>query len=592
MGGGLSRKLAVILHADVVGSTRLVQLDETLAHERIRDAFKRFSDTIGRYHGIAHEIRGDALVAEFSMTSDAVSAALAFQLANAAHVEELMDAVRPVVRVGIAMGEVVVADNTVTGAGVVLAQRLEQFAKPGGIVIQGAAYETVPRRLPFDYETLGELELKGFDGPVRAFAVTLRPGADLPKLEPQARQAQQAPGLPDKPSIAVLPFTNMSGDPEQEYFADGISEDIITGLSRFHWFFVIARNSSFAYKGGAVDIKQVARELGVQYVLEGSVRKSGERVRISAQLIDATTGRHVWAERYDRKLEDIFAVQDEISEAITTTVAPAFVSAEARRAERKAPENLDAWDYAMRGNWHLSRRGKDDLAEARRLFEQALQLDPKNTMALSGLAFALCWVDIFGWEEDLEAVRARAYDAARQAVGHDDNDAWAHAILGWVRFTRHELDAAVAECRRALDLNPSLALAESILSISYSWYGDNDEALKHAERAERLSPRDPAQSMWSFARSCAEFGVGNYEQAVQWARLATDVMPDFPGAWRYLAASLGHLDRLEEARAAVHHLLAVLPHDNLRRVRTGLHSVRPERMERFVEGLRKAGLPE
>ncbi len=471
MGNALSRKLAVILHADVVSSTRLVHLDETLAHERIRDTFQRFSDTIRLYNGVAHEVRGDALVAEFHMASDAVNASLAFQIANAAYVSELADDVRPILRVGISIGEVVVADNTVTGDGVVLAQRLEQLAEPGGVVIHGAAYETVPKRLPFDYEDLGDLALKGFDGLVRAFAVKLRPGTTIPQPDSQSQGDRRAPDLSDKPTIAVLPFTNMSGDPEQEYFADGISEDIITGLSRFHWFFVIARNSSFSYKNSSVDLAQVARELGVQYVLEGSVRKSGTRVRIGAQLIDAKTGRHVWAERYDRNLNDIFALQDEISEAITTTVAPAFISAEARRAERKGPENLDAWDCAMRGNWHLSRRGKDDLAEARRYFEKALQLDQRNTTALSGLAFALCWVNIFGWEDDLDAVRTRAYDAAKQAVSYDDSDAWAHAILGWVRFTRHELDAAVAECLRALELNPSLALAESILSISYSWRG-------------------------------------------------------------------------------------------------------------------------
>jgi len=588
----LSGNLAVILHADIAESTVLVQQDERLAHERIQGAFRLFSETIEKYHGRVRELRGDALLADFARPSDAVTAALSFQANHASYIEQLNDDIQPVARIGIAMGEVIVADSTVTGAGVVLAQRVEQLSEPGGVCITAAIHEALPKRLPFDQEKLGEQTLKGFDELVQVYAVSLIPGGVIPEPEFLAQRDIATAELPDKPSIAVLPFTNLSGDSDQEYFADGISDDIITGLSRFHWFFVIARNSSFVFKGNTVDVKQISRDLGVKYVLEGSVRKSGNRVRISAQLIEATAGHHIWADRYDRNLEDIFAVQDEISEAITTAVAPAFVSAEAKRAERKAPGNFDAWDYAMRGNWHLSRGSKDDLKEARRLFEKALQLDFKNNTALCGLAFTLCWVNIFSWEDDLEAVRIKAYELVKRAIAHDDNDAFAHAILGWVRFTQRDLDGATAECRRALKLNPNLALAESILSICHSWRGDNEDALAHAIKAERLSPRDPAQSMWSFARSSAEFGLGHYEQAAEWAKLATDVMPEFPGAWRYLASSLGHLNRLEEAQVAARELLKVLPHDNIRVVREGLPSIDQDRIDRFVEGLGKAGIPE
>jgi len=294
--GHLSRKLAVLLHADVVESTSLVHKNEILAHERIQDTFRRFSETISNYGGAALEIRGDALVAEFAKVSDAVSASLAFQAANTTLNEQLTDDIRPALRIGIALGEVVIADNTVTGEGIVLAQRLEQLAEPGSVFIQRAAYETIPKRLPFDYENLGERQIKGFDESVRVYAVSLQSGSVLPEFEIPTQQEGAAPKLPDKPSIAVLPFDNMSGDIEQEYFADGISEDLITALSKIHWFFVIARNSSFTYKGQAVEVTRVADELGVRYVIEGSVRKSGNRVRISAQLIDATTGHHVWAE--------------------------------------------------------------------------------------------------------------------------------------------------------------------------------------------------------------------------------------------------------------------------------------------------------
>lgn len=287
---GPSRKLAVLLHADVVGLTALVQLDETLAHQRIQDAFRRFSETIAEHDGIAHELRGDALVAEFARASDAVSASLTFQVANTSHNEQLSDQVLPVIRVGIAMGEVVVADNTVTGEGIVLAQRLEQLAEPGGVCIQDAAYQTVPKRLPFEYESLGEREIKGFEEPVRVYSVSTKSGVELPEARGRVQPDTTANDLPEKPSIAVLPFNNMSGDPDQEYFSDGLTEDIITELSHYRDLFVTARNSSFAFRGQSPDIVDVGKKLSVHYVLEGSIRKSGKRIRVSAQLIDARTG--------------------------------------------------------------------------------------------------------------------------------------------------------------------------------------------------------------------------------------------------------------------------------------------------------------
>ena len=366
-----------------------------------------------------------------------------------------------------------------------------------------------------------------------------------------------------------------------DYFADGLAEDIITTLSRFHWFFVIARNSSFTYQGSAVDVKRVARDLGVQYVLEGSVRKAGDRVRVSAQLIDALTGRHVWAERYDRDLKDVFAAQDELTEAIVGAVAPSFVSAEARRLERKPPESFDAWDYAMRGNWHLARRGKGDIAEAKRLFETALEIDPRSNMALSGLAMTLGWMINFGWTDDIAGARATAHALARRAVDLDENDAWSHAALGLSSFYMNDLDAAGEACRRALELNPNLAAAEGWLGVVLSWRGDYDEAMLHAEKAIRLSPRD-IHSIGTFARTCAEFGAGRYEQAVQWARKTIDVTPEFPAAWLYLAISLGLLNRLDEARAVKDQLMRVMPNCTLRLLRAALPSGRPEEIDRQI----------
>jgi adenylate cyclase len=335
----------------VVGSTSLVQKNETLAHERIQAAFHQFSEAINSYSGTTRELRGDALVAEFERASDAVAAALAFQVLNEGFNATLSDDIQPGLRIGISMGEVIIADNTITGTGVVLAQRLEQLADSGGVVVQSAVSETVPARMPYDFEALGEQVLKGFDHPIRAYSVSLRSGEELPVPDDQSehqstehnnplfpakfsRDSYEALTgerleLPNKPSIAVLPFQNMSGDSEQEFFADGMSEDIITALSRLPNLVVIARNSTFVYKGRAIDVREVGRDLAVSHVLEGSIRKSGERLRITAQLVDTRDGDHVWAERYDRNLDDIFAVQDEITHNIAIELQVKLVRGEA-----------------------------------------------------------------------------------------------------------------------------------------------------------------------------------------------------------------------------------------------------------------------
>jgi adenylate cyclase len=582
----LPRKLAAILYADVVGYSRLTGEDEDATHRRLAEYLDLISANVARHHGQIVHYAGDAVLAVFKAAVDAVSSAVEIQTQLRDRNEELADDRKVEFRIGVNLGDVIEDRGDVYGDGVNVAARLEGLAEAGGICISESVHTALGTKLPLCYRFAGEQNVKNIDKPVRTYHV-----------DAAAPATPQRPGttrkvLEEKPSIAVLPFTNMSGDPEQEYFSDGITEDIITALSRFHWFFVIARNSSFVYKGTSVDVKQIARDLRVHYVLEGSVRKSGQRVRITAQLIHAATDRHVWAERYDRSLEDIFALQDEISEAIVTAVAPAFVLAEAQRAQRKAPENLDAWDYAMRGNWFLSRRGEDDIAEARRLFGIALEIDPNCTVALAGLAFALCWVSNLGFEGDLDTVRKTAYDAALRAIDLDDNDAWAHATLAFVLFSMRQLDGAIPECKRALALNANLAVAQSLLAISYSWRGDHEEAIRHAQLAERLSPRDPVQSMWSFACTCADFGAGHYERALEAARMTTDAMPRFPGGWRYVVSSLGHLGRIEEARAAKDQLVRVAPRESISLVRAVLPGVRSERMERLVEGLRKAGLPE
>jgi len=437
----LSGKLAVILHADIAESTVLVQQDERLAHERIQDTFRRFSETIEKYHGRVRELRGDALLAEFERPSDAVTAALAFQADHACYIEQLNDDIRPAARVGIAMGEVIIADNTVTGAGVVLAQRVEQLSKPGGTCITAAIHEGLPKRLPFKQADMGEQPVKGFDEPVRVYAVSLRSGSVIPEPETLAQTVSAAPALPDKPSIAVLPFDNMSDDSEQEYFADGISEDLITALSKIRWFFVIARNSSFAYKGQAVDVTRIAGELGVRYVIEGSVRKAGNRVRISAQLIDATTGRHVWAERYDRSLVDIFELQDEMTQTIVGAVEPELSAVEREQAARKPPESLGAWETYQRGLWQLWKFNKADVAEAQRLFQQVHELDPAFATPYAYEAYCHYLGVILGYAEVPGESLEKALAAAKKALALDDKDPVAYLALGRVYTMLGEHDA-------------------------------------------------------------------------------------------------------------------------------------------------------
>ena len=588
------RKLVVILHADVVGSTALVQRNESVAHERMQDVFRRFSVTIESYGGIAHEIRGDALVAEFARASDAVTAALAFQFANEDHNKGVTDDIRPEIRIGISLSEVVIADGTITGAGVVLAQRLEQLAEPGGVCIQGAAYETVPRRLPFKYESLGEQEVKGFEEPVRVYTATLKPGEAIPQPESVARPEEPTLQLPDKPSIAVLPFENMSGDPEQAYFADGMAEELITALSRFRWFFVIARNSSFTYKGRAVDVRQVGQELGVRYVLEGSVRKAGNRIRVTAQLIDARTGNHIWAERYDRELTDIFALQDEITESIVATVHPELRAIEREHARRKPPENLDAWGLYQRGLWYLyGDRSRDSLAEARRLFQRTCKLDPEFATVYAELAWTHT-IDITrGFADSREASLSQATIAAEKAVALDARDPVAHFALGRVLMLRHEFEEAIAEMEAALSLNSNFGRAYYGLGMALLYGGKPEESIPQFEQAIRLNPRSPLLWHYFYTLACAYFNMGRDEEALTRLDKANQQLKSSYWSFAVAAAALGHLNRIDEARKMLAEVRKRKADFSANSITSTIGPYGPHSgADRIIEGLRKAGLQE
>ncbi len=538
------RKLAVLLHADVVGSTSLVQKDETLAHTRIQDTFRQFSKTISNHGGITHEIRGDAMVVEFARASDAVSASLGFQEANTTHNEQLSDDIRPVVRIGIAMGEVVVADSTVTGEGIVLAQRLEQLAEPGGVCIQGAVYETLPKRLPFKYENLDEQQVKGFDEPVKIYAVSLIPGSVIPEPEVLAQNDTAAAELPDKPSIAVLPFDNMSGDKEQEYFSDGITEDIITELSRFPFLFVIARHSCFSFKGKNIDIKEVGQRLGAEYVVEGSVRKAGSRVRISAQLIDVETGNHIWAERYDRELEDIFALQDEVVRAIVAVLPGRVEKAVAERGQRKPTDNMKAYEFVLRGKMCFNRLNADDLVEAQRHFEKAIELDPRYARAHAHLAITYLVNAIFGWET--ADFSQETIESARKAAALDSNDIFCESVLGYAYLVQGMWEDSEKQFNKVIAHNVNDAEIMAWNGDALNMLGRHEEGRNLILEAMRLDPLHPPLYDWFLGGVLySEKRYGEVIQTLTGGALLNSA------AYAWLAGAYAYLGRVDEARRAL-----------------------------------------
>jgi adenylate cyclase len=536
----LSRKLAVLLHADVVGSTSLVQKNETLAHERIQDTFRRFSKTIVTHNGIAHEIRGDALVAEFTRVSDAVGAAVDFQLGNATHIEELQDEIRPIVRIGIAMGEVIIADNTVTGEGIVLAQRLEQLAGPGSVCIQGAAYETVPKRLPFVFENLGDHSLKGFEEPVSAYAVKHESDTTVVVTKATSLEGPVGDDLSDKPSIAVLPFTNMSGDSEQEYFSDGITEDIISALSRFRELFVIAKNSSFIFKEQNINASEVATKLGVQYVIEGSVRKAANRVRVTAQLVDAATASQIWSDRYDREMEDIFAVQDEVVAAIVSALPNQIRHVELARPQRTKAD-IRAYDLVL----HASAQGLDtwkEAASAIALLEQALEIEPDY-------ALAHCWLsNAYAMEWDFrlipkpETIVAKIMKHSFRAVELDQTDGYAYMVLSDnCLFIMEDLTQARVYAERAVQLNPNSSPIVAWRGYIHNCDGESKQAMELCARATRL---DPLAFGWvKFLHGVVCFDAGQYDRAIDMF-----LTTNWEEKWGHLAAAYALTGQTDRAR--------------------------------------------
>ncbi len=590
----LSRKLAVILHADIVGSTLLVQKNETVAHERIRASFQNLSKTINNYGGLTHELRGDALVAEFARTSDAVAAALAFQAANGKYNTMLTDDIQPQMRIGIGLSEVIIADNTVTGAGVVLAQRLEQLAEPGGVVVQGSVAETVPTRMPFYFDSLGEQVLKGFDQPTRVFSVRLQAGRELPEPETITDAQQRESKLlkvPDKPSIAVLAFDNLSGDPSQEYLSDGISESIITGLSSFSGLFVIARQSSFSYKKKPASVQEIARTLGIQYVLEGSVQRSESRVRVNAQLIDAMTGHHLWAQQYDRQWEDIFALQDDITQHIVSNISSfegPLERATRVQIKQKTPSNLKAYDYLLLGRERFFLVTKEDNTKAREMFQKAVELEPDYCPGHTWIAWTHLVDRDYGWSDDPISSLRLGLDHANKAVALDKAEAEAHWVLGMaLTNSRNQQKNAIAEFERALTLCPNNADLLASYGWALSYLGKAEEAVESIKNAMRLNPFYP--DWYTQGLMIALYCARHYEEVIEFSNtinirhLTTQLL---------LAGSYALVGQLDNAKATVENVLEESPGFSLGKWSENLSFAKPDDLKHYLDGLRKAGLPE
>jgi adenylate cyclase len=590
------RKIAAILAADVVGFSRLTSADEDRTLARLRALRSDVIDpTISVHHGRAFKRTGDGALVEFRSVVDAVRCAIEVQHAMVERNAGVPADRRIEFRIGIHLGDVVEeSDGDLMGDGVNIAARLEGTAEPGAICLSEDAYRQVKGRLDLAVTDLGPTQLKNIAEPVRIYSLQVGlPAQAKPAATVEVKSEERlpaAPALPDKPSIAVLPFANMSGDAEQEYFADGISEDIITALSKLSQLFVIARNSSFTFKGRNVHIDEIGKRLGVRYVLEGSVRKSGGRVRITAQLIDATTGGHLWAERFDRDLTDIFAVQDDVTTHIVSALALNLNAGDRQSIAADHTDNLEAHDCFLRGRELLNRLAREANRQAQMLLWRAVELDPRFAPACAYLAAALVVDYASGWSASPGKTLEEAEKAARQAAQLDDRNPYALWALGMTCLWARRYDEAVSAAEKMIAFNPSFAEGHNHFGIVLHYVGRSDEALKCFERAVALDPYFP--DIWLHFQAQVAYQLGRYPEAIALLKRRILRKPDTDISRVLLSASYGQMGMIEEAREAWREALRVNPDYSLEQRRKVLPYKNPDDFERFVEGLRKAGLPE
>ncbi len=619
----LQRKLAAILYADVAGYSRLTGEDEEGTHRTLSTYLDAITAAINNYHGKVLHYAGDAVLADFATVSDALACAAAIQQDLKARNQAFPEDRRVQFRIGVNLGEVIADRGEIYGDGVNVAARLESLAEPGGVCVSGTVYDAIGTKLPFDYEFLGEQQVKNIDNPVRAYRAGLCAGAEPPPpragvktgrsrryavatvvvvaaalftvvgaiawfaprfLQTGADKTAALP-LPDKPSIAVLPFDNLGGDPQQAYFSDGITNDIITDLSKFPSLFVIASNSVFVYKGKAVKVQDVSRELGVRYVLEGSVQRASDKVRVNAQLIDATTGHHLWAERYDRDLRDLFALQDEIVQTIVRNLAVKVNVMERERTMRKETENLEAYDYVLRGRDYLSRTTLSTNLEARQMFQRAVELDPRYAAAYIGLGWTYRKAIGHGWTEFPNQALQQAQDFAQRALDLEES-APAYGLLGFIYLIRNEYDLASHALERAMELNPNDWDSFSILGSVLLYSGRADEAVKTLETTLRFNPAVNVDRL--FELSLAYYLASRYDASIKTLEQAIGRNPNNPFLHIALTAAYAQAGRAEDAARAAASVRRLHPFFEVASFGTRFRN--PRDRERIAEGLRKAGL--
>ena len=585
----VERRLAAILASDVAGYSRLMGVDEEGTLQQLKAHRKELVDPkIVEHRGRIVKTTGDGMLVEFVSVVDAVRYAVDIQRAMAERNADVAPDRRIEFRIGINVGDIISDENDIYGDGVNVAARLEALAEPGGILVSRNVYDQVRDKLNFGFEDLGEQTVKNIARPLRVHRVSLVENAAPIAVKGAVVAANNEVSNANRPSIAVLPFANMSGDPEQEYFADGISEDIITGLSKLRWFFIIARNSSFTYKGQAVDVKRVSRELGVRYVLEGSVRKGGNRVRITAQLIDASTGNHIWADRYDGDLADVFALQDEITKKVVAAIEPKLLEAEGIRSQGRSPQDLGAWDMVMQANSLLWRLTKIDINAAIAMLSLATERYRNYAPAHSMLAISLLFRAISVGVADSQDMKEAALCAAR-AAELDDSDPWAHLALGWAAFLIRRSHDAMVEYQRALDINPNFAAAHSHLGMALACNGQSDTAIPHLEQSLRMSPHDPQNIFVYTALAVAHYLAGNYPEAAGFGHKAVQQRPGFTGGHRIYVASLAQAGQVEDARTALDRLKELQPEISIAWIQQNSPYM-PGPLVKLLDGMRKAGL--
>lgn len=589
----IRRRLAAVLAADVAGYSRLIGIDEAGTVSRLRELFSALQPLVANHDGRIVKTLGDGLLVELRSAVAALECALAFQRLMSRRNARVAADQRMELRIGIHLAEVVVAGDDILGEGVNIAARLEALARPGGICLSASAWEHVKGRLPVAVVELGPQRLKNIAEPVHVLAVETeaRPGA-AGALSPAASPSSPAPPLPlpDEPSIVVMPFVNLSDDPEQAFFADGVTEDLTTALSRLRWLFVIDRNSAYVSRARGADLGGVARELGVRYVLEGSVRRAGKRIRVTGQLIEASTGRHLWGQKYDRELLDIFALQDEITANIVASIEPHLLEHEGDRAAARPPDSIDVWGLVVRAIDLVNRFGRDENQEARRLLERAIALDPQYARAHAVLSWALWWATLYYYVPDRAAGYEESNRHAQEALRLDPNEPWARLTAGLNLSTSGQHERALAELAAALALNPSFALARAIHGWALVRSGRYDAAIAETATALRMSPLDSFAGLYTTTHGLALLAARRFAEALPHLRASVAADAEFAGHYNTLISCCGHLGLKDEAAEWIARRNRVGPPLRTGVLRENLREF--AHRDVFLEGLLKAGVPD